>query len=349
MQSGVGQAAMVNELPDKLTVFSGFIIRFRKRTDILINDDYLNYLVRSEFYRNYIRRLISGTTITNINQEFLSKLPIILPSISEQNEIVNVISCLDDTIELNQRMNKTLEAIGQALFRRWFVDFEFPNEEGKPYKSSGGEMVYSEELGKEIPKGWNSGIINEILLINKNAENPIKNQDIDYLHFSIPAYDAGQNPQHEFGESIKSMKYVVLSDSILLSKLNPEISRVWLVDVSSNERAICSTEFLVITAKSPFNRSYIYHLICSPEFSGELKGLVTGTSKSHQRVQPESVLRMKIIIPDSRILEKFKMIVTPLHNIILSNRYECSNLGSIRDAILPKLISGQIRVNRRHQ
>ncbi len=72
----------------------------------------------------------------------------------EQQTIANILGTLDDKIDLNQQMNNTLEDIGQAIFKRWFVDFEFPNEEGKPYKSSGGEMVYNEESGKEIPKGW---------------------------------------------------------------------------------------------------------------------------------------------------------------------------------------------------
>ena len=113
--SGTGQAAMVYNLPKNETVFSGFIIRFRLNDDSKINYEFLNYLVRSELYRAYIRKSMDGTTITNINQVFLSNLPVILPPLPEQSAIAKILSSLDSKIELNQQMNKTLEAIGQAI------------------------------------------------------------------------------------------------------------------------------------------------------------------------------------------------------------------------------------------
>jgi type I restriction enzyme S subunit len=89
-----------------------------------------------------------------LNQAILNSIKTPIIEKNEQVEIAKILSDLDSKIELLQKQNKTLEAIGQVLFKHWFVDFKFPNEEGKPYKSSGGEMVFNEELGKEIPKGW---------------------------------------------------------------------------------------------------------------------------------------------------------------------------------------------------
>src|SRR3989344_5679282 len=111
--SGTGQAAMVYDLPKNETVFSGFIIRFRLNDDSKINYEFLNYLVRSELYRAYIRKSMDGTTITNINQVFLSNLPVILPPLPEQSAIAKILSSLDSKIELTQQMNKTLESLSR--------------------------------------------------------------------------------------------------------------------------------------------------------------------------------------------------------------------------------------------
>src|SRR5699024_8577850 len=113
---------------------------------------YLYQLLKSPLMKNQYKSMSTGTAQPQLPIKDIKKLELIVPPLEEQEKIANILSSLDDKIELNNDMNKTLEEMAQSIFKRWFVDFEFPNEDGEPYKSSGGEMVDS-ELGM-IPKGW---------------------------------------------------------------------------------------------------------------------------------------------------------------------------------------------------
>jgi type I restriction enzyme S subunit len=165
-----------------------------------------------------------------------------------------------------------------------------------------------------------------------------------FHHFSIPAFDEGQWPKTEAGESIKSLKSRVPPGAILLSKLNPEIERVWLVDVDRTDRAVCSTEFLVLRPRSHYERSYAYCLARSPLFRQQIESLVTGTSKSHQRAHADAILNLTVLLPPRAIAEAFAEAASPLLARTLACRRESHTLVALRDTLLPKLISGELRV-----
>lgn len=131
---------------------------------------------------------------------------------------------------------------------------------------------------------------------------------------------------------------------ILVSKLNPEIERVWLVDMRSGERAMCSTEFLVLRARRPFARSYAYCLARSAMFRQQVESLATGTSKSHQRAQGDAILKLGAFVPPSPIVEAFERSASSLLTRTLRCGRESRTIASVRDALLPKLISGELRV-----
>lgn len=199
------------------------------------------------------------------------------------------------------------------------------------------------ELGK-IPRGWRAGRFGDVVEQLRDQESPLLFPDVLYGHFSLPAFDDGQNPKAEYGESIKSLKSRVPLGAVLLSKLNPEIERVWLVDVGPSERAVCSTEFLVLRARPPFTRSFVYCLARSPLFRQQIEGLVTGTSKSHQRAQVESILGIGTIVPPLPIVAAFDRAAENLLARTLNCRRESRTLAAVRDALLPKPICGEIRV-----
>src|SRR5690606_37272247 len=148
-----------------------------------VTTEFLFYLLRNNV--EILKSNSSGTTFGELSGSRLKSLQFAFPTVSEQRAIVKILSDLDSKIELNQQMNKTLEEIGKAIFKHWFIDFEFPNEEGKPYKSSGGEMVYNEELGKEVPKGWNVGSLKNFAELN--PESWSKNtspREVNYVDLS---------------------------------------------------------------------------------------------------------------------------------------------------------------------
>jgi type I restriction enzyme, S subunit len=275
----------------------------------------------------------------------------------ERHAIAHILGTLDDKIELNRRMSETLEAMARALFKAWFVDFEpvrakmegrwqrgqsLPGLPAHLYDIFPDRLVES-ELG-EIPEGWSVGTLAEIVELVRDHVNPLSEPASEFLHFSIPAFDEGQWPKLERGEEIKSQKWQVPPGVVLLSKLNPEIERVWLVDVKPDDRAVCSTEFLVLQPKPPYGRVYVYCLTRSPLFRQQIEGLVTGTSKSHQRAQPSAILELAAIKPSAPVVPAFDRAAASLLDRTLECRRESRTLAALRDALLPKLIRGEIRV-----
>jgi type I restriction enzyme S subunit len=272
----------------------------------------------------------------------LNKVLISIPDKNTQTSITEILTSLDDKIELNNKINQELELLTQTLFKQWFVDFEFPNENGEPYKSSGGEMVDS-ELG-EIPKGWEVGLLNKIASLDKGNVKPYENPEKQYFHYSLPDFDNGKKPSITNGKEILSSKYKITPFSILVSKLNPRIPRVWII-TDCNENSICSTEFQVIKPKKIEYFSFICTLCSSNTFFDSLKSKVTGTSSSHQRVNPNDIINYKFPIPKDDIILKFDSIISDIFIKKNNNIIENSSLILTRDTLLTKLISGELEIN----
>ena len=238
-------------------------------------------------------------------------------------------------------MNKTLEEMAQSIYKRWFVDFEFPNEDGQPYKSSGGEMVES-ELGM-IPKGWEVNKLGDLVNIITKSEKPFNNESILYEYFSIPAFDNNKLPVFEYGKNISSNKYIIDNHCILMSKLNPGNKRIWNPNCTTN-KSICSTEFMVYKPISKDKKSFIYEILNDERFTDFLISNATGSTGSRQRVKPKDTLEYSIVIPDQDSIELFTNIINPIHYKIQLNIQNIKELNNLRDILLPKLMSGDIRI-----
>jgi type I restriction enzyme S subunit len=323
--------------------------------------DFIYYALRHTV--SEMKRVAHGGVFDTITRDTFKIIEVDIPPLLEQRAIAHILGTLDDKIELNRRMNETLEATARAIFKSWFVNFDpvrakagLPSPSGKGAGGEGAglpqpladlfpDSFEDSELG-EIPKGWRVGRFGDVVEQLRDQENPLSSPDVLFHHYSLPAFDDGQNPQIEYGGSIKSLKSRVPAGVILLSKLNPEIERVWMVDVRPDERAVCSTEFLVLRARIPFARNYVYCLTRSPIFRQQIKGLVTGTSKSHQRAQVDSILNLTVVFPPSSVVAAFERYATGLLERPFVCRRESRALTALRDTLLPKLISGELRVNR---
>ena len=301
--------------------------------------------------RAELERHASGSTFKELSGTALGQIQLRAPSENEQRAIAHILGTLDDKIELNRRMSETLEAMARALFKSWFVDFDpvRAKAEGrdpglpKPLADLFPARLVDSEFG-EIPEGWEVGRFGDVVEQLRDQENPLSFPDVLFHHFSIPAFDEGQTAKAEFGESIKSLKSRLPPGVILMSKLNPEIERVWMVDVRAGERAVCSTEFLVLCARPTFTRGYVYCLARSPLFRQQIEGLVTGTSKSHQRAQVESILNLAAVKPPLSIVAAFDRSADGMLARTLECRRDSRTLAAVRDTLLPKLISGDVRV-----
>lgn len=301
---------------------------------------YVYYSLKQKY--DFLRHISNGGAQQNLNAGLIKDFEIDLPSLESQKVISNILSTLDEKIEVNNQINQTLEAMAQALFKQWFIDFEFPNENGEPYKSSGGEMVES-ELGL-IPKGWEVGTLGRLAQLSTKGVNPTAEPNITFEHFSIPAFDSQKAPEFVRGETILSNKYRVEKDSVLMSKLNPTTKRIWYPVVVS-ENAICSTEFMNYLPVLPNTREFIYCVLNSEAFTDYLVSHATGSTNSRQRVTPKTTLDFNLALPhDVEFIERFNQNIASQIKMGNKNIVENQMLCNIRDTFLPKLISGEIRV-----
>jgi len=300
----------------------------------------------------------SGSTFKEISGSALAQIRMRVPPLPEQRRIAHILGTLDDKIENNRKTAKTLESMAQAIFKSWFVDFDPVRAKmaGESRESICKRLkitpeilnlfpyrLVDSELG-EIPEGWDVGVFGNLVDYLRDQENPLSYPEVTFHHFSIPAFDEGKMPKVELGKTIKSLKLLVPENVVLLSKLNPEINRVWLVDLTISNRAVCSTEFLVLRAKPPFTRSYIYLFARSEFFREKIEGLVTGTSRSHQRAQVGPISGIPALLPVANVIDAFNSFTDKLLLRTLECRRELTGLTKIRDTLLPKIISGEIRV-----
>lgn len=305
-------------------------------------DPFYYYWFLSPTGQHSLQSIITGSAQPKFNKTNFKEIEIPIPSISEQKAIANILSELDNKIEINNQINEKLEEMVQVLFKHWFIDFEFPNENGEPYQSTGGEMIDS-ELGM-IPKGWEVASLKELVEISNKSVKPQEYPNKLFEHYSIPAYDNKKEPEYQVGKDIKSNKYLVNSEVVLVSKLNPSTKRIWKPVTQSND-AICSTEFIVYVPKIDKTLSYVYEFLNNDRFQNILISNATGSTGSRQRVRPKETLQYKILLPKQDLILKFSEMVSPIHIQISTNMKQNQKLRDLRDVLLPKLISGEIRVH----
>jgi type I restriction enzyme S subunit len=281
----------------------------------------------------------------------IGKVTFQIPNIKVQKNISSLLSTLDDRITLLHETNATLEAIAQALFKSWFVDFDPVHAKAQGRQPEGmdeqtaalfPDRFVESELGM-VPLGWEVGTLSEYANLHKSSKNPLHYTGIEFEHYSLPAFDSGQMPILEMADEIKSNKTIIPSDAVLLSKLNPHIPRVWM-PIDSGKNAVCSTEFLVFTPVGSASSEFIYCSFTTPMFHHLLCQLVTGTSNSHQRVKAEGVQGTPSLIPSPETLDKFTEMTKPIFKRIGHNRNKIQTLSNLRDTLLPRLISGQLRL-----
>ena len=199
-----------------------------------------------------------------------------------------------------------------------------------------------DEDGK--PEGWEVFRLNQIAKHHTEVLSPAATPDTEFEHFSLPAFDAGRRPAIDKGLSIKSNKTLVPKRAVLLSKLNPEIPRVWLPEDPSQRQQIGSTEFLALVPSVIAGRALLFCLFSDDRFREMLQSMVTGTSKSHQRISPKSLYEREVIAGNIQLFARFEELAHYLLVKTLANRSEAWTLAQARDLLLPNLVSGEIRV-----
>ena len=307
-----------------------------------IDKRFAYYLVSSPIVRKQLDAAAQQTKIRHTSPAAIKSYTTWIPEdISTQRKIAEFLDSLADKIALNKKINATLEAMAKTLYDYWFVQFDFPDENGKSYKSSGGKMIYNAELGREIPASWKVGTLSDFVTISTEIKTPLYSPSKIYEHYSIPAYDNGKFPSMDKGSDIESGKYVVSPKNILYSKLNPKIKRIWR-PFCFTKNAICSTEFLVFKILHEENSAFFYATLNADSFQQYMEKQASASTGSRKRVQPDNCLRYSIISPDDTTMGKFCEIYSSLLEKIDATIIESRRLAALRDWLLPMLMNGQV-------
>jgi len=350
MTGGLGNCSIIMEHSDPI-IFDGNLLCVDIDTKVADPEFYLYYF-KSKRGQNEIAKMTTGTQSRNIPGSKLMEVNIPLLSKQEQSQIASVLSCLDSKMELNQQMYKTLEVIGQTIFKHWFVDFEFPNEDGKPYKSSGGEMVYNEEFGKKIPNKWRIGRLREFIDLDRGLSYKgafLSDEGIPMINLGTIAPTAGFIPEglkYYVGEykekQLVKAGDVVIANTDITQRREVLGSPAIVPPYLESEKALFTHHIFAVRNKSQLPNSFIFHLLQLKEYKDRVKGFATGTTVL--ALPKDAVLDFDFIVPDAESLKKFNAIYSLLFSKSNLCHIQNRNLSNIRDSLLPKLMSGKIGV-----
>jgi type I restriction enzyme S subunit len=262
----------------------------------------------------------SGSAQPSLNRNHIYELDVIVPPISEQKSIAEILSSLDEKIELNRKQNRTLEAIAQALFKRWFVEFEFPDENGRPYKSSGGAMQPS-ELG-EIPVGWDGCLGDVVELAYGKA---LKEEQRESGDFPVVG-SSGVVGTHT--------EQLVGGPGIVVGRKGNVGSVIWF-DTGFYP---IDTTFYVVPKLTVSAWHFLYFLLKQQNF------LLIGSDSAVPGLNRNHAYQNTVVVPHVELLEEFEATCDPLFTKIKKNTQEIALLSKLRDTLLPKLMSGELRV-----
>ncbi|MGG0419640.1 restriction endonuclease subunit S [Priestia aryabhattai] len=312
----------------------------------LLNPYYLLAFLTSKDTQNYLLSLAqTGGTRAALTKGMLEQLEIPLVSYEVQKKIGNVLKMLNEKINVNDSITISLENLSRTLFKHWFIDFEFPNEQGQPYKSSGGEMVES-DLG-EIPHGWKLITIEDVCDANKGSLSKKDNWSyINYLDTSNITKNSIENIQ--FIDAVKDKipsraKRKVQANDIVYSTVRPNQQHYGIIK-EPIENMVVSTGFIVLRSKGTYSNDLIYLWLTQKEVINNLQAIAEQSTSAYPSIKADDVLSMKILLPPKREIEMLTKIIEFHNKLIWNNQQENKRLSEIRDTLLPKLLSREIEM-----
>lgn len=298
---------------------------------------FLYYLLK--FNKNKIEALGSGTTFKEVSGYTMKNIEVVIPSLKEQEQITNILSSLDDKIELNRRINENLEQQAQALFKSWFIDFE-------PFKN--GQFVDS-ELGR-IPEGWEIGTIGDYCKIRSGFAFKsswwtdkgikivkIKNiSSIGILNMEDCSYVNKEN-------TLKAKDFSLQSGDLLIAMTGATIGKFCLVPLLKEEMYVNQRVGKFFLGENPISKvPFIYGLLKNKNIISQI--INKGQGSAQPNISANDIESIPIILPTKEIISKYNKLVSPYFSLLIENLNQCDNLSNLRNTLLPKLMSGELQV-----
>jgi len=305
------------EVPPDVQVCLGQRMVLLRANEHKANFRFLRYWLNSPVMARHIHGQRDGTVAERLNMPTIRALPVALPPLPDQHTIGSVLGALDDKIELNRRMNETLEALAQTIFKSWFVD----------------------ATATKLPKGWRAGTLGEV------AENPRRSIQPDEIKSSMSYIGLEHMPRRSIALSdwesdtkLGSNKLEFKRGEILFGKLRPYFHKVGIAPLDG----VCSTDILVVRPKTPEWFGFVLGHVSSVELVNHTDAASTGTKMP--RTNWNDLARFEVALPPESLAAEFTDLIRPMIDRIIANIHESRTLAEFRDALLPKLLSGELRV-----
>ncbi|WP_319380063.1 restriction endonuclease subunit S [Thiomicrorhabdus sp.] len=294
--------------------------------------DYVYHLFKTKSVREQIRLTSSGSKVKHTSPERIYEVEAPLPSVAEQKKIVSLLNAIDDKIELNNRINAELEAMAKTLYDYWFVQFDFPDANGQPYKTTGGKMVYNPTLKREIPESWQDGALSQIIRIHDSKRVPLSGKQRALMQGNIPYYGATSVMDY-INNYIFDGEYVLLAEdgSVMDSNGFPVLQFIYGKSWVNNHAHI-------LEAIEGFSNPLLHLTLKNIPVVNMMSGSI------QKKINQENLKNTPIIIPPNYILDKFNPVVIDVYSTKVNLEKENKHLSTLRDWLLPMLMNGQVTV-----
>lgn len=290
---------------------------------------YLLYSLMSEYVQLQIRRINrTGSIVSNLNISSLKEIKILLHNFEEQSKIANILSAIDDKIQINNQINQELEAMAKTLYDYWFVQFDFPDQNGKPYKSSGGKMVYNQELKREIPEGWGVEKLGDVAYLKAGGDKPSNISEIQSKETPFPIYSNGLDNKGLYGYTNKATihkKSLTVSARGTIGYVQRRFSSFFPI-----------IRLISVTPKEENMIGYIENFLKSIQFENS-------GSVQRQLTVPQ-IDKLYILVPKNEVLKKYHSMTVNYYSEVENNEQQNQELIQLRDWLLPMLMNGQVKV-----
>jgi type I restriction enzyme S subunit len=327
---------------------SCFGIRAKKE---IVDADYLFYATKCKI-EELKQKSKTGNVFKSINLDTFEMLELNLPSLKEQKKIAATLSTLDDKISLNEQINRNLEELARLIYDYWFVQFDFPDKNGKPYKSSGGKMVWNEKLKRDIPAGWQTARVRDVILPIERGISYSSDEITDpngTPMINLACFDKKGNYRTgefkyftgKFKNEDKVYPYDMLIACTDLTQ-KADIIGTPIFAPTESPFYVFSMDLIKISPIRSSDKQFLYYYLKHPAFHHYIKPFASGTTVKHLRV--DGLLDYPIFLPDEKIRDVFADVMEPIRRKIADNSSQCVELSKMRDYLLPLLMNGQVSV-----
>ena len=323
-------------------MFSGRCIRVRVDKN-KVNPKYLSYYFKQNSFKKMMMNLAVGATMPSLNTKIMNSIELDLLPRENQDKIANILSAIDDKIQINNQINQELEAMAKTLYDYWFVQFDFPDQNGKPYKSSGGKMVYNPELKREIPEGWGVEKLGDIAQTGSGG-TPKSTNSSYYTDGEVPWINSGELSQTVITstsnfiteEGLKNSNAKLFpSGTILVAMYGATAGKVsFLAFEASTNQAICAVMLSDVRM-----RYYLKNVI--EDLYQYLVNLSTGSARDN--LSQDIIKNIKVVIPSNEILDRYYHFSNNIIKELTKKQQENEQLTQLRDWLLPMLMNGQVK------